>query len=514
MKSPLLLTLALFACASPDPVDTSVPAAPEPAPLHVVVLHTNDVHGQVLPRPATWLGDGEERSAGGLPRVAAYVESVRRELADSDSELLVLDAGDWSQGTPEGGIERGRPFVRALKRIDYDAMCLGNHEFDHGVDALVELLDEADLPLTTANIIDRATGKPVAWAPTLIEVEVGPMNVVIVGFVSEDTGNISHVDAREKLEFRDPGEVLRELQAFWQNEVHWWLPLTHLGHEADAVLARECNVPLVVGGHSHRFLRHGVREGDSLIVQAGCKATVVGRTELWFDRETFQVIRSESKLIDLLDPANPELVDDELAAICDQLVQRSAERMGEVIGRLTDALPRSRDAVQSSPAGNLIADVTRAAVGAQVGVMNRGGIRTDLSAGDVTRRDVFEICPFDNSVVRFEMTGAQLYRFLERGIGDPEHSGLELSGVTARVREDRELVGLLVGDEEYSPDATYSVAMNSFMATGGDGFLEEDVVQSVTSIEDPRYLRELLEEFFTSQGEVKPSTENRYELVP
>lgn len=514
MKSHLWLTLCLFACAGPGAVEPALAPDSKSEPLHVVVLHTNDVHGQVLPRPATWLGEEDERDAGGLPRVAAYVESVRRELADTNSELIVLDAGDWSQGTPEGGIDRGRPFVSALKRIDYDAMCLGNHEFDHGVDALVGLLEQADLPLTTANIVDRSTGRPVEWAPTLVKLEVAEMNVMVVGLVAEETATITHEDARQKLEFRDPSAVLGELQAFWQDQVHWWLPLTHLGHEADAKLARDCDVPLVVGGHSHQFLRHGVREGDSLIVQAGCKATVVGRTELWFDRETYRVIRSESRLIDLLSPPDPELVDDELATICEQLVRQSALRMDEVVGQLSGPLPRSRNAVESSPAGNLIADITKDAVGAQVGVMNRGGIRTDLPGGSVQRRALFEICPFDNSVVKFEMTGAQMFEFLRRGIGDPDHSGLEISGVTARVKEDRELVGLLVDGVEYSPESTYSVAMNSFMASGGDGFLDSELITTLPRLEDPRLLRELLEEHFLAEGEVIPDAKNRYELMP
>ena len=482
-------------------------------PIHVVVLHTNDVHGQVLPREATWIDKNEPPLTGGLPRVAAYINRTRAEIAAAGDELIVVDAGDWSQGTPEGQIERGRAFVRTLNRIDYDAMCLGNHEFDHGIEALTGLLAEVDSPVVCANLWDEGTGLAVDWVAPTLELNVAGMRVMVVGLLSRETPKITHEDARNKIRFREPGEVFEELREQTSGYVDWWLPITHLGHERDAELAAHPQIPLVVGGHSHQFLRNGIRVGDSLVVQAGCKATVVGRVDLWFDRATREVLRSEATLVNLLEEPDARDRDEVLEEECAQLVAQSAARMDQLVGHLGGDLTRSRDHIKSSPAGNLIAEVTRACVDADVGVMNRGGIRVNLSAGAVTRRNVFEICPFDNFVVRLEMTGAQMFEFFRRAVTDREHSGVELSGVTLRVTANHGFVGMRIGDQEFDPAKRYTIAMNSFMAGGGDGYLDPGSKETMSPIEDPRLLRELLETHLRAYELVQPDHSNHYEVV-
>ncbi len=518
MKTPhvrcfaVLSLLAFWACATPVQSDSATPIE-STGELHVVVLHTNDIHGQVLAREATWLGKEDPPLTGGLPRVAAYIERMRSELRDSETELIVLDAGDWSQGTPEGQIERGRAFVRMLNHIDYDAMCLGNHEFDHGLEALEGLLAEIDMPVTTVNVVDVNDRQLLDNVSPYIKLDVGGMSVAVVGLLSPETPKITHADARTDLWFQDPAGALAALQGFTSDSIDWWLPVTHLGHVADIELAEKCGLPLIVGGHSHRYLREGIRVGDSLVVQAGCKSTVVGRVDLWFDKETHQVLRSTAQLIDLLEEPTAEFRIPELEEECSRLVAQSAQLMDEVVGELAADLTRSRDPLQSSPAGNLIADVTRSAVDAEVGVMNRGGIRVNLSAGPVTRRDMFEICPFDNFTVKLEMTGAELFEFMRRSVADAEHSGLEVSGMTPLVTADRKLVGLRVAGADYEVARKYTVALNSFLAGGGDGFLDPEQKATMSPIEDPRLLRHLLEELFQAEGRVNVDATNRYEVV-
>lgn len=510
----VLLLFVSWACAGPTPnaLDTTASSA-SAEPIHIIVLHTNDVHGQVLPRPARWLSESPPPETGGLPRVAAYVERIRRETDESGTGLIVLDAGDWSQGTPEGSIDRGRGFVRALSRIRYDAMTLGNHEFDHGLDALAGLLEEVDLPVTTANVVDSATGRLLDNVAGVIELEVSGMRIGVVGLLSRETPKITHADARNRLEFRDPAETLAAVQAFWSSTIDWWIPITHIGHTTDLKLAEASGAPLVVGGHSHRFLREGLRVGNSLVVQAGCKATVVGRVDMWFEPGTFEVLRSEAQLVDLFEDGDEEFRDAILEAQCAELVAQSAVLMDEVVGELASDLSRSHDAFRSSPAGNLTAEVTRRAVGADVGVMNRGGIRVDLQAGKVTRRHLFEVCPFDNYTVKLEMSGAELFEFLRRSIEDEEHSGLEVCEMTLLVSEPRQLVGLRIKGQDYDPSALYSVALNSFLAGGGDGYLDPEQKATMSPIEDPRLLRELLEELFLAEGRVEVDGSNRFEVV-
>jgi 2',3'-cyclic-nucleotide 2'-phosphodiesterase (5'-nucleotidase family) len=131
----------------------------------------------------------------------------------------------------------------------------------------------------------------------------------------------------------------------------------------------------------------------------------------------------------------------------------------------------------------------------------------------VTRRALFELCPFDNNVVALQMSGAELFEFLQRSIADPEHSGVEVSGVTLQVNEERELLALNIAGEPCDPLRVYRVAMNSFMASGGDGYLDLEAARHMMPTEDPRTLRQLLEEHFLAVGSVTPDPTNRYELV-
>ena len=184
-----VLSLALWvACAGPSATDAGTPET-----LHLVLLHTNDIHGQVLPRRATWIDREPQPVAGGLPRLAAEVHRVRRE---ETADLLVLDAGDWYQGTPEGMIDVGLSFVSGLVAVGYDAMSLGNHEFDHGLDNVRRLLDEGAPPAICANVFDPATGERVDWVEPYRIVEVAGLRVALIGLLTTETPDITNAEAR------------------------------------------------------------------------------------------------------------------------------------------------------------------------------------------------------------------------------------------------------------------------------------------------------------------------------
>jgi 5'-nucleotidase len=483
--------------------------------IHIVVLHTNDVHGQVLTRKATWLDKDHPPLVGGLPRVAAYVDAVREEAKQFDEGVIVVDAGDWYQGTPEGLVGDGLDFVKALALVGYDGMCIGNHEFDHGVANVERLIREAKLPAVCANLYDKATEKPVAWVPQYRIVEVKGVKIGLVGLITPVTPQITHPDART-LDFIDPIKALAQAKTELAGKVDWILPLTHLGVADDRALARsDPGLPLIVGGHSHTYLKEGVVEGTTRIVQTGSKAGSLGRVDLWLDPATHKVVELRARLIDLNEEARPEFRNAPLEALCKKLEDQSAERMKEVIGELEDALVRAKSPYASSTAGNLIADAVREHARADVGLMNRGGIRCDLPAGKVTRRDVFEIVPFDNNVSVLTMSGAKLLEMIRRAVEGTAHSGLEVSGleidVTAKKGGKHKLAGLKVGGKDLDPNAMYRVAMNSFMADGGDAYLEtKDGPDRVRRVDEPLFLRELLEHLFTTRVKVKPDATNRY----
>ncbi len=497
-----VLFALLAACAAPSR-DASSDL------VHLVVLHTNDVHGQVLTRRDRETGD----QVGGLPRLAAEVARVRAEHVGPSKGVLVLDAGDWFQGTPEGGIDRGAAFVSVFTDVGFDAMAVGNHEFDHGLAQLLRILEVAEPPALVANLRDPESGVRVDWASPYAILETAGLRIGVVGLLATETPTITHPDARE-IRFVDPVEALGVAVEELEGRVDLVIPLTHVGLEEDLRIASAFDeLPLIVGGHSHTRLDEGVREDETLVVQTGSKAMVLGRVDLWIDPATDEVVESRARLVALdAEPADEHRRRD-LERACAELVRRSDERMNAVVGELEAPLTRA-SGPRSSAAGNLIADVFRVRGNADVGLHNKGGIRTNVAAGEVRRRDLYELLPFDNSLVVLELTGAELFECARRGVEDPAHSGIEVSGMRLTVRPGTPRATLLeaeVGGVPLDEDRVYRVATNSFLARGGDGYLDDDPERPT---EDTRILlRDALEDEFRRRGSILPPNEDRYRTV-
>ncbi len=530
------LLIALLALAS-VPLRAHGPALQEaeaPRNLHLVLLHTNDMHGQVLPR------EHRGKTVGGLPRVAAKVRELRRSLEAEVDGVLVVDGGDWFQGTPEGQVEGGSAFIDAMADVGYDVAVIGNHEFDLGVPHLLGLLGEARLPTVCANVIDPDTEERVDWIEPYRILEVAGARIGVVGVVSADTPRLSHPDTRA-LVFEDPAVAVARARRELEGRVDWILALTHIGREHDHEIAqahpyrlphsaalqlRPSNapaaplgegppVPVIVGGHGHRYLPDGERTGGTLIAQAGEKATVLGRIDLWLDPETKLPVRATARLVEL--DAEPEALDrvPAVESACERLAEAAEQEMGRVVGRVTSPIERRFD-WKSSTAGNWISDCLRAHTGADVAFHNRGGIRSKIEAGDVRRRDVFELAPFPNHLVTMTLTGEELWALLERSVAKGSRSTLEGSGIVVRlVPETPDAAGALVevklGGRELDRARDYRVTTNSFLAAGGDGFVEFEAGRE--RIEDPLLLCELLEDALEAAGELDPPRDERFAVV-
>jgi len=486
--------------------------------IRVVLLHTNDVHGQAQPRRAFWKGGEDPPLAGGLPRVAAYVRAVRAETEASGAGLLVVDAGDWFQGTPEGLIESGRGFARAVAAVGYDALCVGNHELDHGLEPLKRMLSDYRLPAVCANVYvveDGGRGQRADWVAPWRVFDVAGVRVGVVGLLTPVTPSISHPDAKT-LWFENPARALHRARDALAGDVDWVLPVTHLGIEGDRELARaHSDLPLIVGGHSHTFLAEGERVGTTLVAQVGSKASAVGRADLWFERGTLRLLRLEYQVVELEREPAAEWRNAEVDEICAHLVEFSEREMGTVVGTLSGPLPRSRGRFSSSPAGNLITDALLAAMEGDVAIQNRGGIRADLDAGPVTRRELFELLPFGNHLARLTVSGEVLRAVVRAAVEGTAHTGLEFSGMVVEVRVDGEgrgtLARILVHGEPLEPEREYRLVTNDFLADGGDGYLALAGIEERD--EKPQLLREMLEQHFRRAGEVTPPVEERYRVL-
>ncbi|UPT74429.1 MAG: metallophosphoesterase [Elusimicrobiota bacterium] len=234
-----------------------VPAARAAEPIKLRVYHTNDVHGWIMPRPDKFQTN---RLVGGAAALAALI-------AKDTGPKLVLDAGDWWQGTPEGSLTKGEAVADVFNAIGYDAVVIGNHEYDDGADSLKTLIGKIKVPVLSANTYG-ADGKLVPWVRASIVKEIAGVKVGIFGLTTTNMRRLAFPKNIAGLDFRREVDVAREqVKALKRQGATVIIAVTHIGlenehskHEGDQTLAREVpGIDLIVGGHSHTFLSRPVQ---------------------------------------------------------------------------------------------------------------------------------------------------------------------------------------------------------------------------------------------------------------
>jgi 2',3'-cyclic-nucleotide 2'-phosphodiesterase (5'-nucleotidase family) len=452
------------------PVLLAAVAAACAAPRQLTILHVNDMHTHYLPEEADWVKAEPKPLVGGM---VALQDAVAREKAASQA-ALVLDAGDWLTGTPISDIEvegvKGGAFMQMMNAIGFDAATIGNHDFDNGQAALPRLVALADFPVVSANLL--IDGRPVATAPWVV-VERGGLRVGVVGLIMDDlAGEISRETMR--------GVEVKPVAATAQAAIRELDPvtdlivlLTHLGWEEDSLLAtRVSGADVIVGGHSHTRIKSPREINGALVVQAGSYTRELGRLDLTVEDD--RVAASEGKLISLWakDVTQP---DAELAAQVQGWQEQIDREFQVVIGQCP--LPLERSYYNESPLGNVLCDALRELAGTDVALLNSGGLRADLDAGPVTRLDLKEILPFQNTVVTFTCSGAQLMTMLENNARASLHQSLgvlQVSGLSCAYRERRDRVEIqlaMVGGQPLDPRRTYTVATVDYVLSLADKYL-------------------------------------------
>ncbi|HTF88096.1 MAG TPA: bifunctional UDP-sugar hydrolase/5'-nucleotidase [Planctomycetota bacterium] len=471
--------------------------------IHLVIIHTNDIHGEVLAREE---GSGENPSSPGLGGLVRLVQEIEA-LHAAEPQAIVVDAGDWYSGTPEGAVDRGLPLLQILAQVGFDAMCVGNHDFDHGIANVERLVREAGLPAVLANVRSPGVKERLPWARPWIVVERNGVRVALVGLLTTTTKAISSGEVRA-LDFASPAEELDRVRLEIGDKADLIIPVAHIRvREARQLALHDPNLPLIITGHSHEILEKGELQGDTLIVQAGSKARAFGRVDLWLDPKTFAPLRSKARVIELRKtlktdlPANAKSSSIQVA--CEELVQRASVGLDQQVGELAQPVVRAVTN-ECSPAGAWITDALRAHMGAEIAVHNRGRTRRDLPAGGVTRRELFELLPFDDHAVSVDLTGEQVAELARRSIDRTRFLGVDFSGLTRFVAQQSDgsfkITRVEVGGRALDPSKRYRVATSSHLANGGGG--TDELLAGLNLIEDSALLREVLEQDFVRRGRI------------
>jgi 2',3'-cyclic-nucleotide 2'-phosphodiesterase (5'-nucleotidase family) len=470
----LLLVTATAQTPPPEPAPAADAAALH-ATADVVFVHWNDFHGQFRPQAAHWklrpgLPADRAPQLGGAAALATFVARERQQAAAHGRRVVVTDAGDWFQGTLEGNSSKGMLTIEFFNRLRLDAAAIGNHEFDFGADNVQRLLAAAKFPVLAANLLDAKAAQRSPWQTVrpFVVLDVHGLKLVILGLITRDTKAVS-TGPWGNARFDDELAALRAVMPAAEAQGDVVVLLTHCGVDTDRQLAKAFpQVPLILGGHSHTGLVTPLREGDTWIVQTHGKASEAYRVSARTDRDRRRLQLLHGELVELDAERAPPDVDTQRWFTTE--TASLAAHWDQPIGTL-EIPPYDDRGARSSPAGNLVCDVFRAAAGAELGLTNKGGLRAHLTAGPLTRRMLFELLPFDNTLVSLTLTGAQLRAVLQGSLAEGRRP-LEIGGGSYRYTERdgaRLLVDVTVAGQPLDDARSYRIATSSFLARGGDG---------------------------------------------
>jgi 5'-nucleotidase/UDP-sugar diphosphatase len=455
------ILLFLLLCAVP-----SITAAEK-----ITVYHTNDMHGWFMSRP-DW--KQKDRRIGGM----AALKNVLAKQGRGKNTLLV-DAGDWFQGTPEATLTQGLPMVEFFNALKYDAIVVGNHEYDLGQGVLKDLVSRIDAPVLGANVYDRARARPVdIFTPHVIK-KIGGVKVGIFGLITANMGNLSFPENVAGLEFRSEAEVARLAVAELKKQgAEIIILLSHIGRNAGKIklpyseqeLARDVpGIDLIISGHVHIPTAKPVKiEGtQTWLACSGGYLKNLGQVDLTVEGGRLTAVGGQMHALWV------DKVGEDAA-----LLKLTAKHLAEVgrllnvdIGEAQVGLAKKLNA--ESPVAMWVSDCSRKWTKTQVVIQNPAGMRAPLTKGAVQLRHMHEIMPFDNRLVTLYMSGAALLEVLEQGISDapglPQVSGLRY-GYSEAAPTGKKLSWAEVGGQRVTPKGRYSVTAPDFLVAGGDGF--------------------------------------------
>ena len=465
------------------------------------VLHINDLHSRIESINAfdsTCDAETEAKGEcfGGVARLYTKINELRDAIRAEGGNVIVLDAGDQFQGSLMFTTYKGAVEAEMMERIGFDAMALGNHEFDDGPEGLGAFLDKVTFPVISGNIDVSASNVLAGRVSNHVVLEVGGERIGIVSALSTDTVDIA--SPGPTVTFEDEVAALAaDVAALEAEGVTKIIALTHVGLPRDIEIAQAVpGIDAIVGGHSHTHLsasdpkRQGayptwVSQADGTlvpVVQAYAYSKYLGHLKLTFnDDGTLDYAGGDTILLDAgVEP------DAEILARVAELSGPIEELKARAIGQAADEIDGARESCRAVECemGNLVADAMLDRVrdqGIQIAIANGGGLRASIDAGTITMGEVLTVLPFQNTLSTFQVTGETILAALENGVSRveegagrfPQVAGLRFTWQAsaepgARVRS----VEVAEGDAwvPLDPSKVYGVVSNNYVRGGGDGY--------------------------------------------
>lgn len=484
--------------------------------LRFTILHTNDLHAHDEP----FVERG--RQVGGVAKIAHLIRSIRAQ----NPNVLAIDAGDIFQGTSFFKFYHGAVEVEMLNRAGYDIYTIGNHEFDEGPANLAQHLKQAKFAIINANVDASAMPELAStFTPSVVKTIAGQR----VGFVGAVVPNLTEVSLKtDGVNMKATGSnwtapIDEEVARLKKQGIDKIVLVTHTGVELDRELARNPDVDVIIGGHSHTRLNKPIivphQDGSStVIVQTGSYGRALGKLDLAFDSSGRVALKdTKYRLINITDKIPS---DQQITAFLTEKAKPFAHLRNTVAGIADGDFDNAfRRYPCDSPIGNLITDALADAGsehGATIALQNRGGIRGRIDRGIITQEKVEEILPFDNRLVVATISGDTLLKALENSVsGNLGARFLDVHGMRFAYNSSKEPGKRVIYAQaqdvtgkwgKVEPNKFYRIAINDYSFNGGEGYdfsAAKDVVQT------GKRLSVHLQQYLQKQKHVRPRSNSR-----
>lgn len=501
------------------------------ADFSLTILHTNDIHSRVesinkYDSTCNADGEAEGKCFGGMARIKTKMDELRASM--DNQNVLVLDAGDPFQGSLFYTTYKGAAEAEFMEAIGYDAMAVGNHEFDDGPEGLSKFIDKVSFPVLSGNLDLSAEASLKDKVKDHLILEVGGKKIGIVSALAVDTVDTS--SPGDNVKFQDEIEALKaDVAALEAEGVNMIIALTHVGLPKDLEIAAAVpGLDAVIGGHSHTFMSNDkegapaypTMVGSVPVAQAYAYSKYIGKLSLTFD-DAGNVTAAEGEPVVLDASVEPNA---EMAARIAEMGAPIEEMKKRVVASADDVINGDRAVcrVEECPMGNLVADAMLDRVkdqGVQIAIQNGGGLRASIDAGDVTMGEVLTVLPFQNTLSTFEVTGQMMIDALENGVSQveevkgrfPQVAGLKFTWDPSIAPGEGRIVDVMVADGDgyvpIDPEASYLAVSNNYVRNGGDGYkMFRDAKNAYDYGPD---LADVTAEYMAKLGGYKPYTDGR-----
>ncbi|NUM36880.1 MAG: 5'-nucleotidase C-terminal domain-containing protein [Candidatus Brocadiae bacterium] len=488
----------------------------EKAKIEITILHTNDHHGSLMPFDLL-----DQKQVGGMAARMTLIKEIQKEAAQKKGHVLILDCGDINTGNPTSDMLQAEPDVLLMNKMGYHAMAVGNHEFDLKLEALLSQQKKAHFPYLSANAVYQKTGQPIFQQKLVLS--LGDMKVGIFGITPYETPYISTCGRDPEIVFLKPEEVIPGVLESLEKECDFIIAMLHIEHtQAVTIAQRFPKINLVIGGHTHLPIIHPLQIGKTLLAEAGSYGIMVGRFDLSFEDRQLQdwkykmiginlskPILAPSGKIGCLPFERSLEPDPEVIEFLKPYLGETEDRLSRSIGIALDNIARNSATLElySSSLGNLICDAIRQETNVDIALQNVGGIRSDIPKGTITPRHILQVLPFANSIFLYNIKGKELRKIFEcmcSGKIGPKGM-LEASGMEVQI-QGNQLTSIAIEGKPLIEEKIYRVAINSFIAKGGDGY---DIFSQFPSVDTGLLISNIVQKYIENQSSLSPKHEKR-----